>query len=40
MVTTINKFSCEIKKVQGECKTHGKIDVDYDSFEELGIGEH
>ena len=37
VVTTYNKFSAKVKKVEGDCKTHGKVECNYDDFEELGL---
>ena len=39
VVTTYNKFTAKVIKVEGECKIHGKIEADYGDFEELGIEE-
>ena len=39
VVTTYNRFCAEVKKVEGDCKKHGRVEVDYDDFEELGIEE-
>ena len=37
VVITYNKFCAEVRKVEGDCKRHGRVKADYDDFEELGI---
>lgn len=39
VITTYNRFSATVIKVEGDCKKHGRVEVDYDDFEELGIEE-
>ena len=39
VVTTFNHFSAKVIRVEGDCKTHGRVEVDYDDFEELGVNE-
>jgi hypothetical protein len=34
---TYNKFCAEVRKVEGDCKKHGRVKLDYDDFEELGL---
>jgi|WetSurMetagenome_2_1015567.scaffolds.fasta_scaffold725745_2 hypothetical protein len=37
IVSTYNKFTATILKVEGDCKKHGRVEVNYDDSEELGI---
>jgi len=39
VVTTYYPGRAEVGKVECECKTHGRVECDYDDFEELGIEE-
>lgn len=39
VVTTYNRFKAEVIKVEGDCKKHGRVECQYDDFEELGIEE-
>jgi hypothetical protein len=39
VVTTYRRGAAEVVKVEGDCKKHGRVEVDYDDFEELGIEE-
>ena len=37
VMVTYNEFAAEVKKVEGTCWRHGKVDCSYDDFEDLGI---
>lgn len=39
VVSTYYPGRAEVGKVMGDCKKHGRVEVDYDDFEELGIEE-
>lgn len=39
VVSQYNEFTATVIKVEGDCRQHGRVECDYDDFEELGISE-